>query len=391
MSNSRHTILFIGAVLAIVLVLSAGTSSAQTPGGDQPLGKESRIVDAQWYASNFGIDLNEALRQLQIQDEIDDLEPALLKQEKDTFAGLWIQHTPQFRIVVAFTHDGEKTIQPYIGNKSWANLLEVRTAEATFTELETAQEASYRMLRKRNIPNDSFIDVVKNRVELHVTDQVKPSLDITLQKENLQLPSHVVVVTVKNLFRPTADIFGGKKLVGPNNANCTSGFSVKHTDGTKGVTTAGHCPDINVTFKGVNIPLRSAIFGGSWDIQWHQASQAFTVRNLIFDGTYNRYIFSTKSRDNQQVGESVCKYGFAGGYGCGTIYSKNVLPVGQPNATATFIWVKNVVTIGGDSGGPVFWNNTAYGTVTATTNGNDFLYMGANYISDLSGVTVLTQ
>lgn len=392
MSTSRRTSLLMAGVLAIVLVLSAGTSSAQTPGGDNPLGKESRIVDAQWYASNYGIDLNEALRQLQIQDDIDDLEPALLKQEKDTFAGLWIQHTPQFRIVVAFTHDGEKTIQPYIANKPWANVLEVRTADATLTELETAQDASHRMLREWNIPGESFIDIIKNRVELHVTDQVRPDLDAALQKENLQLPPHVIVVTVKNLFHPTADIFGGKRLNGPNGADCTSGFSVKHTDGTKGVTTAGHCPDTNVTYNGVNLPLRSATYGGPWDIQWHQASQAFTVRNLIFDGTYNRYIYSTKSRDNQQVGESVCKYGWAGGGGCGTIYSKYVLPVGQPNGTATFIWVKNVVTIGGDSGGPVFWNNTAYGTVTATSDGNDFIYMGVNYISSgLSGVTVLTN
>ena len=37
-----------------------------------------------------------------------------MTNEKDTFAGLWIQHQPEHRFVVLVTHDGEETIRPYI-------------------------------------------------------------------------------------------------------------------------------------------------------------------------------------------------------------------------------------------------------------------------------------
>jgi len=377
----------VAGLLIVVLALSVSITFAQT--GTQPeLGKESQMVDAQWYASHYGVSLDDALLRLQIQKDIDGLEGTLLDREKDTFAGLWIQHTPQFRIVAAFTHDGEKIVQPYIEKKYWAKFVEARSADATFEELEAAQKTISLWLGKEqlNIPAESLIDVINNRVELRVTDRAK--LDSALYGQKLQLPPHVEIITVAHLSTLTADIFGGKRIDGPNDADCTSGFSVVHTDGTRGVTIAGHCPDEGMSYNGVNLPLRSATLGGPWDVQWHQASQAFTVRNLIFDGTYNRYIYSIKSRDSQKVGETVCKYGVTTGSGCGTIQSKTFCP---PNMSCTFIRVTGAGVAGGDSGGPTFWNNTAYGTIRSTTDGSDFVYMAANYISTgLSGVTVLT-
>ncbi|MEJ2737942.1 MAG: hypothetical protein P8189_31035 [Anaerolineae bacterium] len=146
--------------------------------------------------------------------------------------------------------------------------------------------------------------------------------------------------------------------------------------------------------EGVDLPYQDEEYGFEYDIQWNRADQAFTVRNLVFDGTWNRYIYSTKSRSSQSEGESVCKYGTTTGGSCGTIESKYFRPIGgdaPPNATATYIWVTDCPCGGGDSGGPVFWNNTAYGTLIATTDGTDCVYMAVNYIASGLSVTVLTN
>jgi len=168
----------------------------------------------------------------------------------------------------------------------------------------------------------------------------------------------------------------------------SSGFSVKNSSGTKGITTAGHC-DNSLSYEGTNLPFQGSLLGGSYDVQWHTAP-GFTVRNLMYDGTNNRYVYSTKHRDDQELNEFVCKYGKITGFTCGYIIDKSFDP--GPDYIATFIRIhRDGVNLseGGDSGGPWFSGNTAYGIHTHGI-GDDAAYMAVNYISDL-GVTVLTE
>ncbi|MCS7017190.1 MAG: S1 family peptidase [Gemmatales bacterium] len=196
------------------------------------------------------------------------------------------------------------------------------------------------------------------------------------------MPANVVVLKVNEMPRKVSDIFGGLTLT-----TCTSGFSVRNSSGTKGITTAGHCNN-SQSYNGVNLPFQSGTpdSGGIYDIQWHTAP-GFTVRNLIFDGTYNRYIFSVKFRANQSVGERVCKYGKTTGYACGTIATTSQDGVN--------VRVDNMTLQGGDSSGPWFWNNTAYGTTIAActlSNGNPYaIYGPVDQIYNILGLTVLTN
>ncbi|VVB85320.1 Uncharacterised protein [uncultured archaeon] len=106
-----------------------------------------------------------------------------------------------------------------------------------------------------------------------------------------------------------------------------------------------------------------------------------------------RDITGTISRSSQSVGNYVCKYGKTTGWGCGYIRSTNL--------NGNYIWVAN--TAGqdrlcdhGDSGGPWFLANDAYGTMTAmivpgtSGTGADGVYMAVDYISGL-GVSVMTS
>lgn len=112
-----------------------------------------------------------------------------------------------------------------------------------------------------------------------------------------------------------------------------------------------------------------------------------------------RPITGTVSRSSQAIGEFVCKYGMTTGYGCGYIQTKDYDP-GSPNNQPTYIRVANTAGYDnlanyGDSGGPWFVSNNAYGTMTHKiepgTNGvgSDGIYMAVDYMSGI-GVSVIT-
>jgi hypothetical protein len=155
--------------------------------------EEALVEDAQAYAAQHGVPLDEAIRRSKLQDPAGDLDAELAAKEPETFAGLWIQHSPQFRVIVQFTRDGEETIQPYIENGPLADIVEVRTAQVSLVELQTAQTAAVRTIHDLDIPVHSGINVSENCVELYVADPAQ--LDAALQEANIQLADYVKVVT----------------------------------------------------------------------------------------------------------------------------------------------------------------------------------------------------
>lgn len=342
-----------------------------------PPGEEALMQDAKMYASRFGVDLDEAIRRLKLQSEIGDLNAELAAKERDTFAGLWIQHQPEYRVIVRFTRNGGVTIRPYIENGPLADIIEIRTASVTLAELEADRDQAARIARGLGIRDFSAINIIENRAELYVLDPEQ--LNIALRKANLQLPANVEVIKVNELPREVDAIFGGLALT-----TCTSGFSVKNSSGTKGITTAGHCRN-SQQYHGVNLPLVDEVWSDPYDIQWHTAP-GFTVRNLVFDGTYARPIYGVKFRASQSVGEWVCKYGKTTHYGCGQIVLTNFQGVN----VAVDIPVDN-----GDSGGPWFWYNTAYGTTkyacTFGDGSHGAIYVPVDQIYGILGLTILTN
>lgn len=378
--------------MLILIVASTIPVFAQESGGIT-IDEEPLLRDATWYASKYSIDLEEALYRFGLFDLAGELDAELIADEASTFAGLWLQHTPEFRIIVQFTNGGEETIRPYIENGPLANLVEVRTASVPLAELKSTQSGLLRTLDALNIPVESGINVFDNRVELHVTDPTQ--LNVVLEGANIQLPPHVRVITIARLSTPTTDIYAGLGL-----STCTSGFSVKkNSTGTNGITTAGHCNN-SQSYASTNLSWQDGRTYGSYDIQWHTIG-SLTARNLIYDGTYNRYVYGTEHRNNQTLLEPVCKYGPNGGYGCGEIIDTAYRPtpanqggyIANPNYTFIRVEEPGVdLAVGGDSGGPWFWNNTAYGIQSGEYGGNEdiAIYMAVNYISDL-GLSVLTQ
>ncbi len=390
----------LGAMLAALLLVGMAfvvvvNAQGQDSGGKPALdNKDPLMYDAQIYASNNNVSTEEALHRFQLQNIAGKLDAELSVNETGTFAGLWVEHKPKFKIVVQFTRNGEETIKPYLKQHAeLANIVEVRTANVSLADLRRDQADASSSAHALNISIESDISVYNNSVELYMTKSDRSRFDDALLRREGRLSDNVRVIAVdaEAMGRPQADIYGGLTL-----STCTSGFSVKQgwLFITKGITTAGHCSNTQ-SYNGNSLTFQSEQLTGSYDIQWHTAP-GYTVTNKIqwgSDGS-TRNITATTSRDNQVIGGYVCKYGMTSHYTCGYISSKSFEYQGQ----ATYIRVDNTagyndLSSGGDSGGPWFLNNNAYGSHVGepTVDPNDAVYMAVNYLESGLGVSVMTS
>jgi len=326
-----------------------------------------------------------------LQDIAGGLSEDLTTKEADTLAGYWIEHTPKFKLVILFTRDAEDIIKPYLQKyKELSSIIEVGTAKYSLAELESIQEEVASSAESMGIPVDSAIDVYKNCVKVYVAEQDRTKLNRVLSEGKLVLPDCVEVETIDSLAEPVAYIYGGLSL-----STCTSGFAVKNSSGTKGITTAAHCSN-SQSYSGTSLPFQSQNHGTYYDIQWHTAP-GFTVTNKIKTSSSNiMNITATKSRSQQWVGALVYKYGKTTGRTAGYIKALNYRPSSDlvPNPQATFIWVDDTAGYSplcenGDSGGPWFTAYTAWGS-TCFKLGGEAIYMAINYVSGI-GVSVMTS
>jgi hypothetical protein len=345
------------------------------------------LRDAQSYSEVHDTSVEEALRRLQLQGTIGALDEILAEQEKETFAGRWIEHEPEFRVVVRFTDPkaaAELLSAEALGEL--VSLVEVRGAVYSLAELERRLDRASKQLEALGARADYSVDVRQNRVEVRTPEP--EALAALLRSESAALPEAVSVVEVGSLLRPYVDMIGGRPLTG-----CTAGFVVENGIGQLGLTSAAHCPNAS-DYEDTNTDLtfRSQSFGGSQDVQWHQANCDDELFNRIDDGIGIRSITGSTSRSSQSIGTFVCKHGMITGRTCGDITSKTIKPNYVPGASSTFISVENGGTNlgqGGDSGAPWFTGNQAYGIMSGgEEDGSVVVYMAVNYMSAL-GLTPL--
>ncbi len=153
------------------------------------------MFEAAVYAEHYGITLEEAVRRLELQNTggIGELDAELSSKEAETFAGLWIEHQPEYRVVIVFTENGEETIKKYVEEDSpLADIIELRTFETTYEELKAAQLEAGQLLGELGLSVSSSVNIKENQVEVYVTDS--KLFYNTLQEADAQLPEYVVVI-----------------------------------------------------------------------------------------------------------------------------------------------------------------------------------------------------
>jgi hypothetical protein len=177
-------------IAALGVLLAGCTANEPAPAGEIPETIKRSVEDI---ARANNISMEEAYKQYAAENPVAALQAELIAHESDTFAGLWLQHEPDERVVVAFTRNGKATIKPYLKNLSLPQL-ELRTAEVTYAELLETQQQLYEHMRALCLPFSTGVDVPENQVTMWVTDQAL--LESSLQQANLQLPEYVNVEVI---------------------------------------------------------------------------------------------------------------------------------------------------------------------------------------------------
>lgn len=145
---------------------------------------------------------------------------------------------------------------------------------------------------------------------------------------------------------------GGEDITG-----CTSGFGTKTSTGVRGISSAGHCSN-SQTDDGSSLTYKGGHEGTHGDFQWHTGPK--TERDDFYSG--NSSSTEVNRRDvsavgSRVVGQSLCRNGVTSHKGCQDVRKVNVCAGGECN----LVQMGADLSAGGDSGGPVFWGNTAYG------------------------------
>ena len=373
---SLYTLLF------TLIAVSALAESPSPPGA-------ALLQDAASYAAQYGVAVDEAVRRLRLQREIGDLDALLVEEERATFAGLWIEHQPRYRVVARFTDSaGEARLRRRLAGGQLADLVETRSARWSLEQLEQQQKESRVLTHRAGIQANSDINVFENRVELHVLEPRK--LHDAVASMRVPIPPAVEITRVERLARTEA-LIGGSPL-----STCTAGFGVQTSQGELGVLTAGHCPDQQY-FEGRLLPFRAQDLNGSEDVQWNSACDVVQVTNQFDSGVDLRPCIATRHRNSQVPGQFVCKNGKATGRTCGEILSRSYDPYEDSfYSYGTFVYVKSLgdnLSEEGDSGAPWFLEYDAYGIQVGAPHGGisrHAYYMPINFVSSL-GVSVLTS
>lgn len=362
-------------VASVIAVTFISLTSGVTAGNDSAVAASPEVAAL---VETYGLSLPKAEERLVQQDEAGRLEATLLEALGDRFAGLWIHQTPDFRVSVAVVDGAEDSARSVIDDSPLRGVVNVVAADNSLAEL--VQAATVLRSRTDLVPFDLDVDVVRNRVVVYVTSRA--ALNDYMAETRLALPDSATVEIVDELSHPAADIYGGLSL------SCgTSGFSVRSTvSGERGITAAGHCGN-SQSYQGAPLAWRTTRLFGNHDEAWFSAPGLFNVRSgWINDGLGGRNIIAVRHRDNQAIGAFVCKYGKTTGFDCGNITSKTFAPNWVPNAAPTFITARKEgvdMASGGDSGGPIFSSNGAWGMVAGSVGSNNIdqvIYVAINYV-----------
>lgn len=156
--------------------------------------------DAEIYAERTGLSLEEVNRQFRVSETAGILQGDLIANEPDTFAGLWIEHSPKLKVVVQFTGNARKIIQPYLKKEYMTqeliDVLDVRKAKVSLAELERVTAELNSALTNMRIQFELRLDELENNIKLDIGQEDKPIFDQAVWSGSLQIPDYVIIKTI---------------------------------------------------------------------------------------------------------------------------------------------------------------------------------------------------
>ncbi|WP_259466822.1 S1 family peptidase [Sphingomonas sp. PP-CE-3A-406] len=397
-------------------VVQGAPVTPAAPGVQLPV--DAAMQDAAVYAQRFGVPLDTAMHRLRAQAESVATTDALRTAFADRWAGVAIEHQPDYRIVVLLTGTDPVPDRTIAAGGIVVPIVFRTGAGATRVALLAAL-SKYQATIRQSLPHPPGMGVDQRTGELVVaisSGDADLNRDGTLRARIAALTGVPVRIDVLDQQATTmaehiggpatlpdstvgaiADepIRGGARVIGTVDGKryaCTTGFTV--TDGTRyGVVTAAHCPDTlaYVDAERHEWPL-DYVGQWGWGYQDVQVNVARGALGPLFYAdtakTLARPVVTWRYRTSTRAGDFVCHRGERTGYSCALIAMVDFAPAGDLCGGAclpTWVAVEGPSCRGGDSGAPVFEGTTALGIVKGGTYAKNgtclfYYYMSTDYL-----------
>ena len=439
---------FLAAVLIVVAVGALLPTGASAESATDAEASAHPVVAS--YASDYGVGLAEAQRRLARLPEMQDILAALRAAEPERLAGWGIDHDGPMTAWVWLVGTNPPSSAAAAIAASHTDV-EIRTgAKVTFASLAAAQDAfgvgrgigaagntgaaDATQIDLSDMLTHTAVDLRANALEIGIdlgaaptalsgaldpgqgqsptgplgtTDDASNSSSGTLDLIAQLLASHLSVpynvIEAEPVEAETA--FEGGHRMKNGLAVCTSGFTVYHrSTGRYGLLTAGHCDEDTYRAQGTTLTFESRQYGRFLDAAVYliPSGQSHQVTNKVI--CVNNYatqsicsIRSIESSRLKMMDMPVCRSGTNSGVSCGTVNNVSYLPnpdegcdgIGGPCA-AVYVQATGptMQSCRGDSGGPVYSGNSAYGIHNGSNSGNDCDLLGVSiYFSAIGRVT----
>jgi len=379
-------------ILALLLLVFATAGTAETIQTHE----QALAQDAAQYAEQFGVTQREALRRLKAQQDSVAATDSIAREFADRLAGISIEHVPEYRIVVLLT--GSEPVP----DRSVAGVPIIFRTGAKASHAEAVAAMRRHLIDFRSeLPGErgAGYDQRTGEVVLLITPAEAAQLGINAIRARAERLSGVPVrITVNRLIESNMSIDGGGLVEGLNlltqhRNRCTSGFVVTNGE-INAITTAAHCPDqlTYVDLDGSSSPTLPMI--GSWGLAYRdvQINGSANSPDPLFYADRGagslRQVETWRSVASTRAGDFVCHYGESSGYSCATVELTDYAPPGDlcgGPCSPTWVTVKGPSCIPGDSGGPVFSGDVAFG-IAKGINRSDagqcefYYYMSTDYL-----------
>lgn len=376
-------------LLAFLLLISAAASAEPVQTQDEALAD-----DAVQYAAQFGTTTEDALRRLKAQQESVAATDAISREFAQRLAGISIQHSPTYRILVLLTGAEPVTARTTNG----VPIVFITGAKATHAQAIDALRKHLIDLRA-DLPNarGAGYDQRTGEIVLLVTPEDASRFGMDAIRTRAEEVGGVPVrVVINELNESNMSVVGGGRVEGLNLQTdrenlCTTAFVVTNGE-TNAITTAAHCPD-QLTYVDRDSSTVTLPMIGSWgaayrDVQLNGSPDSneplfYSNRGA---GTL-RQLVSWRNVASTRAGDFVCHYGESSGYSCATVELTDYAPPGDlcgGPCSPTWVTVKGPNCLPGDSGGPVFSGEIAFGIAKGVNNSNGrclfYYYMSTDYL-----------
>jgi hypothetical protein len=342
--------------------------------GDEPAENSDSSTPEDALVRDWGVSQAEAATRIGRQDAIAAMEDQLATSFPGSFAGLWVDQADGGKIKVATTVPG--ITSGVAGENGLAPDLVVEMPAAhNLEELQSiAEDLANRFgAVPADRQPDSGVDVEANTVSITIHDPNDP--DVAQILDGIRSDYGSVITTsvdstpvrlidcARHKCLPPDRFRAGLEIVSGVGRFCTSGFTATDATGNNYVLTAGHCAGATWYHSGrVLGDLVLSVEGSRGDVEairvrstpdWNPAALIYrlaTDKGLTISSIAHRISKNTY----------LCNVGPNAGNHCGMVLYAN----------RTFRGTRGLVETAscaapGDSGGPVWRDHTAYGTLVA--------------------------